>query len=223
MDTSAQIISDLQQKIGPHQPVDFLSSWKGVPVMIRGHIQEIRQDTILFRLEPPDSICFARDSHALILHDIFIMGIQASICAYDPKEGVAELGEFIYVDRGFGFRSMVRVEPDVPIPAELILEKKSLHCKVVDLSLNGFGLITKSNQGLEAAKGMTVRIKMNLSDQDIEIPGTLLNIFPNEDSFRLAMSFSQDAPNHAVVTHYITHRRVEIRQEILSAYQLAVG
>ena len=36
MDTTAQIILDLKNKIGPRQTLDFLSDWKGVPVIIQG-------------------------------------------------------------------------------------------------------------------------------------------------------------------------------------------
>ena len=159
MDTNAQIISDLQNKIGFHQPLDFLSDWKGVPVMVTGYIQKVLNEKIFFRLEPPDSICFARDEYTLLLHDIFIMGIQGRILAFDLQKGIAELGEFMYLDRGFGERATVRVEPDTPIPAELVLpdtpipaelvlEKATISCQVLDISLNGFGLLTASTGDL---------------------------------------------------------------------------
>jgi hypothetical protein len=223
MDKNKQIIADLQSYVGSHQHLDFLSHWKGVPVMIAGHIQEVRKKTIVFRLEAPDSICFAQDEHALILHDVFIMGIQGRILAFDPQDSIAEVGEFIYVDRGFGDRSIVRVEPENPISAELALNGTTISCQVVDISLNGFGLLTKPTEGLEAAKGQDIRLRLNLMDQEIEIPGTLLDVFQKEDSLRLAISFSQDTPYQAIVTRYITRRRADIRQEIEAAYQHAVG
>ena len=98
MDTNEQIILDLKNKVGDHQALDFLSDWKGVPVVIQGHIQEIRDESIIFRVEPPDSICLAQDEQALILHDIFIIGIQGRILALDIKQGTVELGEFTYID-----------------------------------------------------------------------------------------------------------------------------
>ena len=223
MVTNAQVILDLQNKIGPHQPLDFLSYWKGVPVMITGHIQEIREETICFKIEPPDSICFAQDKHALILHDVFIMGIQGRVIAFDPLNGVVEVGEFIYVDRGFGDRSIVRVEPETLIPAELVLDEASLSCKVVDISLTGFGLVAALTDDLKSAKGKTISVKLQLFEREIEIPGTLLGVFPKDDTARLAISFSYDAPNHGVVAQYITRRRAEIRQEIQATYEQAVS
>ena len=223
MNTNAQIISDLRHKIGPYKTVDFLSHWKGVPVMIKGYIQEVRSETIIFRTEPPDSICFAQDECALILHDVFIMGIQGRILAFDPKDGIVEIGEFIYIDRGFGDRSMVRVEPETHLPAVLYLDETSLSCQVVDLSLSGFGLLAESTEELKAAKEQTVKLQMRLSDQELEIPGTLVDILSKGDTVRLAMSFTHEVPHHGILAHYITRRRAEIRQEIEAAYQNAVG
>ncbi len=223
MDTNKQIISDLLNKIGSHQPVDFLSDWKGVPVMIKGHIQEVREKSIVFQVEAPDSICFAQDEHALILHDVFIMGIQGRILAFDPQKSIAELCEFSYVDRGFGSRSMVRVEPERPIPGMLVIEDAAIHCQVIDISLNGFGLLAESTKDLKLIKGQTITIKISLLDQEIEVPGTLLGYFPQDKFIRLAVSFPQNTPNRAIITRYIAGRRVEIRREIQSAYKQAVG
>jgi hypothetical protein len=223
MDTNAQIISDLQNKIGFHQAVDFLSECKGVPVVIKGRIDEVRKESIVFKVEPPDSICMDWDDHALLLHDTFISGIQGRILKFDPTDGQVELGEFAYSDRGFGDRSMVRVEPEEPLPAELILGNTSLPCQVVDLSLNGFGILAQPAKGVELAKGQAVTLKLNLLNQGVEIPGTLLGVFPKDEIIRLAISFSQDAPGHAAVARYITRRRAEIRQEIQDIYQQALG
>lgn len=233
MELNEQIILDLKNKVGSSQGLDFLSDWKGVPVIVKGYIQEIRDQSIVFRVEPPDSICLAQDEHALILHDIFIVGIQGRILKLDLNQGIVELGEFKFIDRGFGNRNTVRVEPDTPIPAELVLpdspipaelvlDETIISCQVVDVSLNGFGVLAEAPQDEVFAKGQTITLKLRLLDQEIEIPGTLMGIFPKEDQFRLAISCSQDAPGNAVVTRFISRRRAEIRQEIQNAYQQAV-
>ena len=222
MDTNEQIILDLKNKVGDHQALDFLSDWKGVPVVIQGHIQEIRDESIIFRVEPPDSICLAQDEQALILHDIFIIGIQGRILALDIKQGTVELGEFTYIDRGFGGREMVRIEPDAPIEATMFLGNASIPGSVVDISLNGFGILARAPEGDAFTKGQPITLKLRLFNQEIEIPGTLLDVFPQDDQFRLAMSFSQEATGNAVILRYIARRRAEIRQEIQAAYQNAM-
>jgi len=222
MERNAQIIRDLKSKVGPNQGLDFLSDWKGVPVMIKAHIREVRDQSIVFQVDPPDSICLSQDESALILHDIFIVGIQGRILAIDLPKGTVELGEFSYRDRGFGYREMVRVEPDVPIEAELFGGEFTFTVQVVDLSLNGFGVIVTASQGEALSKGQAITLKLKLLDKEIEIPGTILNVFPKDDHYRLAISFAQDASGGMAVTRYITRRRAEIRQEIQAAYQQAL-
>jgi len=223
MDTNAQIIADLQNKVGFRQNLDFLSQCKGVPVIVKGRIQEVHPESILFQVDPPDSICMREDETALILRDAFISGIQGRILAFDLAAGTIELGEFIYVDRGFGDRSIVRVEPDIPIEARLIVGEAALPCRVVDISLNGFGLLAESPRAAALAKGQAITLQLSLLRQKIEIPGALMGVFPKAESVRLAMTFSQEAPGSAVVTRYITHRRADIRQEIQASYQEALG
>jgi hypothetical protein len=71
--------------------------------------------------------------------------------------------------------------------------------------------------------GQAITLKVSLLDQEIEISGKLLGLFPQENRIRLAMSFSSDVSGSTVVTRFITRRRAEIRQEIQNAYQQAIG
>jgi hypothetical protein len=222
MDSNIQIIKDLRNKIGFNQTIDLLNYHKGVPVIIHGKIHEIRQKSILFKVEPPDSICLNWNEFTLILRDTFISGIQGRILDFELQSGIVELGEFVYSDRGFGERAMVRVEPIEVIKANLIFEETSVPCKVIDLSFNGFGILTESKETANLPRGQTITIKLNLFDQEIEIASTLLAIYPKPDHFRLAATFSQETPGYNLVTRYITERRAEIRQEILEAYQQAI-
>ena len=76
---------------------------------------------------------------------------------------------------------------------------------------------------MDLTLGQAITIKTNLLDQEIEVSGALVGLFPKENNLRLAMTFPQDAPNHAIVTRYIARRRVEIRREIETTYQQAVS
>jgi hypothetical protein len=222
MDSNTQIIKDLRNKVGFNQTIDLLNYHKGVPVIIHGKIHEIRQESILFKVEPPDSICLSWDDHTLILRDSFISGIQGQILEFDLQSGIAELGDFAYSDRGFGERAMVRVEPEEVIEASLISDEISIPCTIIDLSLNGFGIRTESKETTNLIRAQDITVKLSILDQKIEISGTLLAIFPKPDYFRLAVSFSQETPDYALITRYITQRRAEIRQEIKAAYQEAI-
>jgi hypothetical protein len=223
MDSSKQIISDLQEKIGSDQPVDFLCAWKGVPVVVRGYLQNVQDDRITFRVEPMDSVCLMGQEHALLLHDIFISGIQGNIRDFDIKGGLLTLDSFTYVDRGFGGRSMVRVEPETPIEAALFVGETTIPCDVVDISLNGFGLLTESISGGAPPKGEAVTLKLRLLGEAVEISGKIRSARRQDGAIRLAMTFEQDAPGHTTVARYISQRRADIRREIREAYQKAVA
>ena len=109
------------------------------------------------------------------------------------------------------------------IISDLLNKIGSHSCQVIDISLNGFGLLAESTKDLKLVKGQTITARISLLDQEIEVPGTLLGIFPKEKFDRLAVSFSQNTPNRAIITQYIAERRVEIRCEIQSAYKQAIA
>jgi len=223
MDSSEQIIADLKEKVEFGQPLDFLCAWKGVPVVIQGYIQEVRDDQITFRMEPVDSICLYEKEHALLLHDIFISGIQGRILNFDIKSGLLTLDSFTYIDHGFGGRAMVRVETEDPIDAHLLTGTVSIPCKVMDISLSGFGILIATDAGQALTKGTSITLRTNLRGEMIETPGEIRGIFRQGEAIRLAIVFKQGTPGHATVTRYIRNRRAEIRQEIQEAYRQATA
>lgn len=223
MDNNRQIIQDLRSKVGLQAEIDFLNLCKGVPLVYKGRLEQIHPETILFAVDSPDSICLAWQEYTTLLHDIFISGIRARVVSYTPRQGQVELGDFSYTDRGFGERFTVRVEPHEPLDAWLETAGQNIPAKVLDLSLNGFGMQVGSAVQAFIHKGSPARIALRLSDKDLTIPCQVLNSFIHDDHLRLAVHFDNDAPGHAAVARFISQRRAEIRQEILAAYQQATG
>ncbi|MBN1666930.1 MAG: PilZ domain-containing protein [Anaerolineales bacterium] len=223
MDSNRQIIQDLRSKVGLQAEIDFLNLCKGVPLVYKGRLEEIRAETILFSVSSPDSICLGWHDHTTLLHDIFISGIHARVVRFDPRQGQVELGEFGYTDRGFGERFIVRVEPDEPLDASMDVDGQTLPVKVLDLSLNGFGLRLDPAAQPLVPRGKALNLSLELLGRQLSIPCQVLGVFPEAGQLRLAMHFASDAPGHATVARYISQRRAEIRQEILAAHQEATG
>jgi len=223
MDTNARIIEDLRNKVGFGAEVDFMNLCKGVPLVFKGSIRQIKSTSIVFTVQSADSICLESDDHTMILHDIFISGLRGKIIEFNPVEAWVELGEFAYTDRGFGDRATVRVEPDTPIPVEFESNQQTFPGLVVDISLNGFGLQTSAEAAQTLAKGDPLTLHLNLMDKDLLIPCQILGVFKGAGLIRLAVNFPIDAPGRAVVTRYLSRRRAQIRQEIQAAYQKATG
>ena len=223
MDTSKQIIRDLKNKVGFNAEVDFMNMRKGVPVVFKGSIKDFTSDGIIFEVSPPDSICLEWDGQTMILHNFFLSAMQARVRSFDIASGLVELADLTYVDRGFGHRSMVRVEPEEPFEMTIDTGKYQISGVVMDVSLNGFGMQVEKFESGTVSEGDPITIKTNIVNKNIEIPGKILKIFTDGDHHRFALSFEYDAPGHAAVARYITQRRAEIRQEITDAYQQALG
>jgi hypothetical protein len=223
MDINQQIIRDLKEKVGFNAEVDFLNMCKGVPVVFKGNIKSFTSDGIVFEMRSPDSICLEWEGQTMILHDSFLAAIQGDVRSFDITTGLVELTGFTYVDRGFGKRSMVRVEPKEPIEATISIRDREIACLIVDISLNGFGVRTGKLESGTVNQGDAVTLKTHIQDRDVEMPATVLNVFKDEQHTRIAITFPQDTPSHAIVARYITHRRAEIRQGIMDAYYKSIG
>ena len=223
MDTSEQIIRDLRNKVGFNAEVDFMNEFKGVPVVFKGSIKDFTTDGIIFEVSPPDSICLKWEGQTMILHNIFLSAIQSNVRSFNIATGLVELVDFTYVDRGFGDRSMVRVEPEEPFEITLDIGEHQISGIVMDVSLNGFGIQVEKFVSGTVNQGDAVTIKTSIFNKDVEILGKILNIFEVGEHTRFALSFEHNAPGHAVVARYITHRRAEIRQVITDAFQQALG
>ncbi len=223
MDTNAQIIADLRANVGIDRQIDFMNIYQGVPLVFKGRIRAIHPASIVFEVQPPDSICLQWDRHTLLLHDIFMSGIQGRVLAYDPRAGEVELGDFSYADRGFGDRTIVRVEPKTPIPATLIGAQARLPASVIDVSLTGFGVLIDSAGAGSFARDQAVTLEVSLGGAALRVPATVLGVFQAGDQIRLAVTFTPDFAGQGLVTRYISQRRAEIRHEIQQAFQQATG
>ena len=52
-----QVISDLKQIKAQTQVVEILHFYKGLPVTSNTHIQRIEDETVILKVEPPNSVC----------------------------------------------------------------------------------------------------------------------------------------------------------------------
>jgi hypothetical protein len=221
METSVEIIQELKEEVGYGQPMDFMHLRKGVPVVFKGSIQHIEDESVIFQVEPPDSVCLSWDEYTLILHDLFMSGLQARVLDFDIAEGKVELGDFIFADRGFGDRSMVRVEPKDEIEITMSCREKIATGIVADISLDGFGILAGDSDDCHLRKGDQITLQVSLLGQQIELPARVLGVYVTTGNTRLAVAFSPDAPRFGIINRYINRRRVEIRGEIKAAYEEA--
>ena len=67
-----------------------------------------------------------------------------------------------------------------------------------------------------------MQLFVELMGQKISPIGTLINISPDEEGYRLGVRFGLEMTIPVATARYITHRRAEIHREIQEAYDKAI-
>jgi hypothetical protein len=221
VNTNEQILAELRDRIGTDRELDFMSIYKGVPLIFKGQLQGIEEGTASFRVQPPESVSLTWDAHTTILDEYFLSGVRARVVEFDIHSGVVKLENFNYSERGFGERAIARAKLDEPIEVQIDDGEKSYRAVLMDISLTGFGVRVDLPRDAIPAKGTMFNFQFQLLGRDLEIPGTLLDVEDINDHFRLAISFQSDVPGQALIAQFITRRRADIRQEIQYLYDQA--
>jgi hypothetical protein len=105
----------------------------------------------------------------------------------------------------------------------LIHEDQTIPGELADISLTGFGIRTETLGDPILKLRDTIQLEVELMGQKIFPIGTLINITPDEDTYRLAIRFGLELTIPVATARYITHRRAEIHQEIHEAYDEAIA
>jgi len=222
MSKNLQILTELKSYTATKNEFDFMNSYKGVPLVYKGVIQEITDNTALFELQPPDSICLTWDDTTHILDDRLMTGIKARVLDFDIQSGKAELGDFVYTDRSFGDRTMVRVEIDDPISVHIQWKKNQIEATIVDISLTGLGIQIDLPKEQIPPSNTPINLKFQMLESPIEISGMVVAAFKANGNHRLAIYIEDTSPGYPHMAQFITRRRVDIRQEIQDQYDQAI-
>jgi len=201
---------------------EFLNIYKGIPLVYKATLLKIGGDQVKFKVDHPSAICLQWELNTTILEERNGLAISAKIVTFDIATGTVTLSNFTYTDRGFGVRTIVRVEPPEPIPLEITREDQTITGEMLDVSLTGFG-IRLPTLGTEPLKVRDdVRLAVKLMGKLVNPMGTIISITPEENAYRLAVRFALEVTIPVVIARFITHRRAEIHRELRSRYEAAL-
>ena len=220
MSIDRNIKADLLDRVSINQSFDFMNVYKGLPLVYKARLQSVGEKSAKFKVDPPSSICLGWENCTTILEDANTNAINANVVNFDIKNGLVELTDFKYANRGIGYRMMVRVEPKDIIPVNIIYKNQTIPGDLADISLTGFGVRTQTLGNLQLRE--TVQLEVTLMEQRITPIGTLINITEEDDGLRLAIRFGVEMTIPVATARYITHRRAEIHREIHEAYEKAI-
>jgi hypothetical protein len=222
MAINAQIRSELISLVNVREAFEFLNIYKGIPLVYKATLLKIGEHQLIFKVDHPSAVCLLWEADITILEERNSVAISAQVAAFDITTGTVNLTNLAYTDRGFGVRTMVRVEPSEPIPVEITHGKQSIMGEMLDVSLTGFGLRTPTLGAQPLETRDEVRLAVKLMDRLVNPMGTIISITPEEKTYRLAVRFAVEVTIPVVIARFITHRRAEIHRELRSQFEVAL-
>lgn len=219
MRSNQQILADLRLMQEAEQPVELLSTFKGVPFICRAEILEITPEKVRLKALDPAMICLQVGEQTRVLGSDYFEPARAEVLAFDLSQGQLELGGFTYVGTKLGERMIVRVEPKEPIPVHLSTEALQAEGELADISLNGIGVRLKPTDFTALLRpGAQVNLAVQLPTGAIESVGTIMSVTRQGETFRLAVRFSQSGAEKSLIFQYLVQRRAEIEAELRRCY-----
>jgi hypothetical protein len=216
MTPSEQLFKDLKEIARVGEGVEIMNVYRCLPIVNKASFVNIGADTVTLKTTRPQLICLERDGHAVLLSDILQVAISADVAAIDKAAETVTLGNVAITNKKVGDRLTVRVEPRELIPVIVTAEGQTASGAVIDISLNGAGILIPGTV-FRLKRKMTTQLNFELPNAKIESSGIVSYTKQEPGSFRAGVDFSQDVRVKALVAQYINARRDEILAELDAA------
>jgi hypothetical protein len=223
MTSNQQILSDLRLIMEASHEIELLSNYKGVPFICKARIESIDGNVVQLRAHDPASVCLENSEQTRMLGSEYFEPALARVISFDILSGVILLSDFSYVGTKLGERMIVRVEPREPIEVYLELGDQRIDAQLVDVSLNGLGVMVSTEDYAPSLKpGTIVEAAIGLPGGTVSLPGTILSVSKAPNSYRLSVRFTEPGANKYAIFRYIVDRRAEIENELRAEYDAAI-
>jgi hypothetical protein len=210
------ILTDLQYVMETSQELDILNFHKSFPITCKARVENINANEVILKVQPPGSVCLELQESTIVLSRGLPEAVRAQIVSFDLLSGKLVLADFGYVGSHFGERMIARVQPDGQVPVNIEVGDQVYTGELVDVSLSGVGLLVKD---ASFQRSQLLQITLPLPEGQVTLPGKVLNISESRGKARLAIGFTRNAQEIAIIMRYIKDRRTEILAEIERMYQ----
>jgi len=218
--SNEQIIAELRSALEAGQEVEVLNFYKGIPFTSHARMKSVEGENIVLEVAPPGSVCLQWEQQTWLLCDEPLNAIQATVVEFDILKGLVKVTGLSYLNNRLGRRMIARVEPAQPMPATLAINTDRIQVEVVDVSIEGLGIVTNPPRpDYEFKRGDIARLSMQMPFGPLNCITTIRNITPAGDSPRLSLAFNEDLPEQAEILRYISQRRMEIVNEVQHKYE----
>ncbi|MBN2549042.1 MAG: PilZ domain-containing protein [Anaerolineales bacterium] len=219
MTSNAQILSDLKIIRQENQPLELLTTYKGVPFVCKAWIENLEGDVARLKVDDPAILCLDYGNQTRVLGSDYFEPAVARLGKMDLANSIIELTDFTYIGTKLGERMIVRVEPGERIQVLVINEDLETGAELADISMSGIGVrMQEKAHHLALRPGAAVVLDFQLPEVHIQTSGTVLSLLKSENTIRLSIRFAQDFQQRASVFHYLIDRRAEIERELREIY-----
>jgi hypothetical protein len=220
-----EILTRFQYFADNNQPVRLINAYRGIPVAYSARVTRVEAGIVVFGVNEYQAVCLALDGKTHIQHPVLPEILRARAVAVNVPMKEATLTEFVKAGSSLGNRVYTRVQPKEPIDAEIKVREHVLPCQLVDISLNGIGVITLGTYTygeLGARKGSKVQLHFTLppTHTPVQLMGQITSVAgtPNSKQRRLGCKTFPDNNVDLLLLEYVALRRDELMRELSLVY-----
>lgn len=221
MTTNSLILSDLKMCLDDNQVFfDLLNAYRGVQFLCVVVLTSVLEDNAVFQAIPsPCAMLLETGKRTFVLNAKLKNPLHATVASYDPASGKLELNDFTPAGANVGNRRELRVEPVSPVQIAITLEGKTIPGWLVDISMGGAGFTVDHFDFPVMQRGKAVTVKLHLPNGLVRLPGILVSFEKAAQGYRVAVEFTEDAPQKAILDRYIRQRQFEVRDEVQQRFE----
>lgn len=217
-----KILDELKHLTGEQQEVDLMSFYQALPLTYRGVVVDVGTDEVTMIVQPPDSVCLTWDSQVYLFGPEPIDLLQADVISFDIVTGTVKLRNFRYGGPQLGKRMITRVIPSENLKVEVSKDGATLSTVLLDISSQGIGVKLEADADRDSLrKGQQVGVTMHLQDKKVAALGVVTAVDAEGDERHISIVFKEEETDIRPVWQYISHRRMEILQELQEKYLTA--
>ncbi len=216
-----EILTWLQAFADSNKTVRLINSYRGIPIAYSSKVIKIGAGEVTFGINEYQAVCLTLEGRTHIQHADLPVALRARMIAVSMPRKEVVLTEFNKVGNSLGNRLYTRVQPKEPIDSEIKIGNQILPCQLVDISLNGIGVITLGTYAygdLEAVKGSKVQLYFTLppTHSPVQLMGQITSLAsaPNSKQQRLGCKTFPDDKIGLLLLDYVALRRDELMREL---------
>jgi hypothetical protein len=220
-----EILTWLQDCADNNRPVRLINAYRGIPVAYSTRVIVVGAGNAVFGINEYQAVCMALDGKTHIQYPDLPGILRARAVSVNVPLKEVTLTEFEKAGLSLGNRLCTRVQPKEPIDAEIRSGSNILPCQLVDISLNGIGVITLGTytySDRRVEKGTKIQLYFTLPPTHtlVKLVGQITSVTGTENSkqYRLGCKTFPDNIVDLLLLEYVALRRDELMRELSMVY-----